>query len=167
MRKGSGSNLNSRWARRSNHPVQSSTTFHHSPVGLSCAQGISVSATSRRSHEARRSAAASTCSGFRSAHSHTVDTRHPSARSAARTALSLATFPLNLACQNSGRLMEWWYTCNPHGDAKSSLAPRRRPSTWKAPGQVVRVQFLRVVESENRESATAVEEPSPALYCSP
>lgn len=71
---------------------------------ISRVSSISNSAASPRSHELRRSAAVSICSGVRNAHSHAVDTRHPLLRSAARTALSLAIFCLNLACQKSGRV---------------------------------------------------------------
>ncbi len=65
---------------------------------------ISSAGASPRSHEARRVAANSTRSGFLSAHSHTVATRHPSSIIVARTALSRARFASNFVCQNSGRV---------------------------------------------------------------
>ncbi len=69
-----------------------------------CVSPISNSAASPRSHELRRSAAVSICSGVRNAHSHAMATRHPLLRSVARTVQSRAIFCLNLDCQKSGRV---------------------------------------------------------------
>ena len=71
---------------------------------IGCVSPISNSAASPRSHELRRSAAVSICSGVRNAHSHAMAARHPLHRSAARTVQSREIFCLNLDCQNSGRV---------------------------------------------------------------
>lgn len=68
------------------------------------ASPISSSRSLERSHLSSKSAASSTCFGFRRAHSHSVATRQPELKSASRTVLSRSTFEANLVRQNSGRV---------------------------------------------------------------